>query len=147
MTSSSGHVMASGDHGSSSRVPVISEINEAGERNTTPAHTPSLRPSSPVPRPNRCDSRWDSQRSTPRAGTTTRSSANGSGGGVASSSPRPSARMSVRSARWMWKAIAITVDRATDRRGRVYARTRTTTLPLAVRFSSDATAAAACSKG
>lgn len=101
ITSRSGQVIASGDHGSSSRVPVISAIKDPGDRNETPAQTPSPRD----PRPNRCESRWDSQRSTPRAGTTTRSSANGSVGGLASSSPSPSARMSVRSARWICKAI------------------------------------------
>ena len=95
MTASSGQVMTSGDHGSSSRVPVISAMREAGERKATAAHTPSDRDS----RPSTCESRWDSQRSTPRAGTTTRSSANGSAGGLASNSPSPSARMSVRSAR------------------------------------------------
>jgi hypothetical integral membrane protein (TIGR02206 family) len=39
MTSSSGHVIASGDQGSSSTVPVISAINDCGLRNATPAHT------------------------------------------------------------------------------------------------------------
>ena len=40
MTSSSGHVMASGDQGSSSTVPVISAINEPGLRNDNArAHT------------------------------------------------------------------------------------------------------------
>ena len=54
MTSSSGQAMASGDHGSSSTVPVsISAINEPGLRNATPAHTPSP----PRPRPSTCDSR------------------------------------------------------------------------------------------
>ncbi len=47
MTSNSGHVMASGDHGSSSTVPVTSAISEAGLRNETPAHTPS--PPRPAP--------------------------------------------------------------------------------------------------
>ena len=54
MTSSSGHVNASGDQGSSSTVRVISAINDAGLRNATPAHTPSL-PAGPDP--SRCDSR------------------------------------------------------------------------------------------
>ena len=96
MTSSSGHVMASGDQGSSSTVPVISAISEPGLRNDTPAHTPSPR----RPRPRTCESRWLSHRSTPRAGTSTSSSANGSGSGSASRAPSPSASRSVRSARW-----------------------------------------------
>ena len=37
MVSISGHVMASGDHGSSSTVPVISAINEPGLRNDDPS--------------------------------------------------------------------------------------------------------------
>ena len=101
MVSISGHVMASGDHGSSSTVPVISAIKEAGLRNEIPAHTPS--PLSPAPRT--CDSRWLSHRSTPRAGTRTNSSANGSGRGLASSVPSPPTSRSVRSARWTWSAI------------------------------------------
>ena len=48
MTSSNGQVMASGDHGSSSTVPVISAISEPGLRNDTPAHTPS--PPRPAPK-------------------------------------------------------------------------------------------------
>ena len=101
ITSSSGQTIASGDHGSSSAVPVISAISECGLRNATPAQTPSA----PLPRPRMCDSRWLSHRSTPRAGTSTSSSANGSGSGSASSAPRPSASRSVRSARWRWRAI------------------------------------------
>ena len=69
MTSSSGQTMASGDQGSSSSVPVISAISECGLRNAMPAQTPSA----PVPRPRTWDSRWLSQRSTPRAGTRTSS--------------------------------------------------------------------------
>ena len=71
ITSSSGHVMASGDHGSDSVVPVSSAINDRGDRIDTPAQTPSA----PSPRPRVRESRWLSQRSTPRAGTTTSSSA------------------------------------------------------------------------
>ena len=41
ITSSSGHVIASGDQGSSSAVPVISAISECGLRNAMPAQTPS----------------------------------------------------------------------------------------------------------
>ncbi len=100
-TSSSGQVIASGDHGSSSAVPVISAMSEAGERNAMPAQTPSA----PSPRPRTCESRWLSQRSMPRAGTSTSSSANGSGSGSASNAPRPSASRSVRSARWRWSPI------------------------------------------
>ena len=43
----------SGDHGSSSAVPVISAISEPGLRNATPAHTPSP----PRPQPRTCESR------------------------------------------------------------------------------------------
>ena len=70
--------MASGDHGSSSAVPVISAISECGLRNATPAQTPSA----PSPRPRMCESRWLSHRSTPFAGTMTSSSAKGSASGV-----------------------------------------------------------------
>ncbi len=41
MVSSNGHVIASGDQGSSSTVPVISAISEAGLRKAMPAQTPS----------------------------------------------------------------------------------------------------------
>ena len=41
ITSSSGHVMASGDHGSDSVVPVSSAISDRGDRIDTPAQTPS----------------------------------------------------------------------------------------------------------
>ena len=54
ITSSSGHVIASGDHGSSSTVPVTSAISEPGLRNATPAHTPSPPPGL---QPSTCDSR------------------------------------------------------------------------------------------
>ena len=46
--------MASGDQGSSSTVPVISAINDAGLRNETPAQTPSPRSG---PEPSTCESR------------------------------------------------------------------------------------------
>ena len=78
ITSSSGQASASGAHGSSSRVPVISATSDPGERNATAAHTPS--PSGPAP--STWESRWESHRSMPRAGTTTSSLANGSGSGV-----------------------------------------------------------------
>ena len=61
MTSSSGQTSASGCHGSSSSVPVISAISECGLRKEMPAQTPSC----PVPRPRMWDSRWLSHRSTP----------------------------------------------------------------------------------
>ena len=83
------------------RCRVISAIRECGLRNAMPAQTPSW----PSPRPRMWLSRWLSQRSTPLAGTMTSSSAKGSGRGVASSAPRPSARRSVRSARWRCKPI------------------------------------------
>lgn len=80
MTASSGHTMASAAQGSESAVSVSSAISERGLRNWTFAHTPR-----------RLDSRWLSQRSTPLAGTSTSSVANGSADGCASSAPRPSA--------------------------------------------------------
>ena len=42
MASSSGQVVASGDQRSSSTVPVISAISEAGDRKDTPAHFVAL---------------------------------------------------------------------------------------------------------
>ena len=97
ITSSSGHTMASGDHGSSSTVPVISAISERGLRNATPAQTPSA----PSPRPRMCDSRWLSHRSTPlRAGPRRAPRRTGRAAASDSSAPRPSASRSVRSARW-----------------------------------------------
>ena len=68
-----------------------------GDRNRTPAQTPSSRPSAG---PRRCESRWDSHRSTPLAGTITSSWANGSGSGVRRRSASPSRRRSARGARW-----------------------------------------------
>ena len=61
-------------------MPVSSATSERGNRNSTPAHTPSPLPSPDVP--SRCESRWLSHRSTPRAGTSTSSVANGSSSGV-----------------------------------------------------------------
>ena len=80
MVSSSGQTSRSGSHGSSCSRPSSSETSDRGWRNRTPAHTPSP-PRGPVP--SRCESRWVSQRSTPLAGTTTTSCANGSSSGVA----------------------------------------------------------------
>ena len=101
ITSSSGQTMASGAHGSSSAVPVISAISECGFLNSTPAHTPSA----PEPRPRTWDRRWLSHRSIPRAGTRTSSVANGSSSGCERRAPRPSASRSVRSARCRCRAI------------------------------------------
>ena len=95
IAASSGQVSASGAHGSSSRVPVTSANSERGERRSTPAHTPSSCPAAP----RRWLSRCASQRSTPRAGTTTTSVANGSSRGAESRSPSPRASRSVRGAR------------------------------------------------
>ena len=102
MTSSSGQTSPSGAHGSSSRVRAARRPATAADRNRTPAQTPS--PRAPGV-PSRWDSRWVSHRSTPLAGTTTTSWANGSSSGVDSRSPSASASRSVRGARWRWSAI------------------------------------------
>lgn len=88
MAPSSGQVIASGDQRSSSTVPVISAISEAGDRKDTPAQTPSA----PSPPKRTWESRWLSHRSMLCADTSTSSSAKASGRGLASSLPRPSAR-------------------------------------------------------
>ena len=108
MTSSSGHASRSGLHGSSASRSSSIDTSEWGVTKSTPAQTPS--PPRP-PTPSRCDSRWVSQRSTPRAGTTTTSRANGSGSGVTSRSARPSASASVRSAVWRCRVTAPPYER------------------------------------
>ena len=102
IVASSGQTRWSGSQGSSRSRSSSIETSECGLRNRTPAHTPSP-PRDPTP--SRWLSRWVSQRSTPFAGTTTTSSANGSSRGVATSSPSASASWSVRGARWRWRGI------------------------------------------
>ncbi len=92
MISSSGHTVCSGVHRSTASAWsgvtdwMTSSSSLAGFGNTTLAQTPS-----PSTAPRTCESRCASQRSTPFAGTATMSGANGSAGGVDSTSARPRA--------------------------------------------------------
>ena len=70
MTPSNGHTIRSGSQGSSRSLSSSVVTSDRGLTNRTPAQIPSP-PRAPTP--SRCDSRWVSQRSTPRAGTTTSS--------------------------------------------------------------------------
>src|SRR5699024_2254138 len=95
--------------------------SERGRRKRIPAHTPSSLPS---PAPRRWERRCASHRSMPCSGTTTTSSAKGSGSGLASRPPRPSARVSVRCARWRWRATPRPYLRGPTARGGLSTRSQ-----------------------
>ena len=106
-TSSSGHTIRSGSHGSASAskpeaAATASSVSRRGDGKSTLAQIPS-----------RSEIRCVSQRSIPRVGTHTTSAANGSSSGAASSPRSASTRPSARSDRWRW-SIHRMVERAAD---------------------------------